>query len=168
MEWKLALSSGLRAFLQSHADSIDTGPGDEAVSRALVVYNLSKSATSGLAQFAAEVTIGDFESLPNIKVTDQCQRLIPCRTDEKTNVRGVPRVDHTRRVSFYLSFIVPILGTMSWYTFAASYAPDDAVPVLADPWPQPNPHLHVIETSWHAGLHGAVGNFDSPIDAMLY
>ncbi len=148
--------------LQNLAGRIDTGDADSETSRALVVFNTTGKALTGVAVHEASMAWPVNALVPFIAVTDTNGS--PVASDIPNLAEGPDpggRADH-RLLAFQLRFAVQDVPARGWQTYLVFMA-GDAVDETAAPEPQgldtETPGLVVVETSRHQGDLPPVGTF---------
>ena len=147
--------------LQALADAIDTGDGDADLSRALVVFNSSRSVVGGFVTFPVDMPWRRERALPPVRIgrfgsNDRTQVVVAgLRFTESDADPG------RGRLSFDLAFEVSLIPAQGWDTYIAEYA-EGAAPA-ADVLPDGSTQAlgcRVVETLRHNGLIPARGYFD--------
>lgn len=132
----------------SIAERINTGTEDPETSRALVVFNSSSQALSGVAVFRASMAWSHKTPLPPVSITDANGATVPSVVREtQTGPDAKGRTDRVQ-LSFSLCFAVFGVPANGWRTYIASYA-DAPTLVLEDSVETPG--LFVVETTRHGG-----------------
>ncbi len=140
------------------AARINTGSSDADTSRALVVFNLTDVALSGVAVFRADMAWPKDLPLPSVVIRELNGDVVPSAlTDWQEGPDRKGRADR-RQVSFALRLAVRDVPSQGWRTYIASYA-DTPGPALPEAVSDGNPGLIVLETLRHAGDYPPLGHF---------
>ncbi len=126
------------------------------MSRALVVFNSTSHALSGIAVFRAAMAWPRGVALPPVVVTDTDGKVVPSAVREmQTGPDAKGRADRVQ-LSFSLCFAVSGVPANGWRTYIASYtdAPTFALEDFIE-----MPGLSVVETTRHGGELPPTGNF---------
>ncbi len=144
--------------LQATAARINTGTENPETSRALVVFNSTDEAQSGVVVYEASMTWPTNHLVPFIAVSE---------LDGATVASDVPdmaegpdpkgREDH-RLLAFQLRFAVQDVPANGWRTYIASLA-DELFPPDPEGLDVETANLDVIETTRHGGDLPPIGTF---------
>jgi hypothetical protein len=141
--------------------NIDTGTDDAETSRALIVFNPTSLAVSGIAVFHVDMPWPAGRVLPSIGVTHLDQTVqsslsIPTFLPARIAAAVGPPAVGTKelgRLIFDLRFEVHDVPANGWDTYIAKYGPDSPADKDSIPHPvQPISALAVVETTRHHGV----------------
>lgn len=142
--------------LQAITERINTGTDNPETSRALVVFNSTPQALTGVAVFRASMAWPRDVLLPPVTLTDTDGEVVPSAVREietGPDVKG--RADKVQ-LSFALCFAVSDVPANCYRTYIASYA--DAPPLALEDFVG-TLGLLVVETTRHSGDLPMQGSF---------
>ena len=142
--------------LQAIAERINTRTENPETSRALVVFNSTPQALTGVAVFRASMAWPRDVLLPPVTLTDTDGEVVPSAVREietGPDVKG--RADKVQ-LSFALCFAVSDVPANGWRTYLASYT--DAPPLALEDFVG-TLGLLVVETTRHSGDLPMQGSF---------
>jgi hypothetical protein len=142
--------------LQSLADSINTGLDNPETSRALIVFNQTDQAQSGITIFRASMSWPRNQPLPPVAVMNGEGSLVSAAIGEMSEAPDPKGRADRLLLSLALRFEVTNVPPLGWRTYYASYA-EHASPPLENA--AENTDLIVIETTRHGGDLPTTGNF---------
>jgi len=106
---------------QRIAEAMDTGDGDQSLTRALIIFNLSDSRISGAACFHVDMRWRVGRALPPIRMSHRKSgEVVDCRVTSLTLHEG-DRDDEYGRIRFDLLFAVEPIDAACWDAFVAEY-----------------------------------------------
>lgn len=134
--------------LQAIAERINTGTDSPETSRALVAFNSTAQAISGVAVFRVSMAWSRDVPLPPVSITDADGNTVPSAVREmQTGPDAKGRADRVQ-ISFSLCFAVSDVPANGWRTYVASYA--DVPPLALENFVETQ-GLSVVETTRHGG-----------------
>jgi hypothetical protein len=145
-----------RHHLKSIADQIDTGAGEIESARALIVFNLSDAAVTGLACFSAEIGWPMSHQMPAISVCELAGDIVPTSVrsvSERPDPKGRP---DRRRIAFELVFAATEVPAHGWSSYVARYV-DQHQGTIVSPNAVFDDRLVVVETEFHDGRYPSSG-----------
>jgi hypothetical protein len=133
------------------ASQIDTGTETPSNSRALIVFNPTSNAHSGIALFHVDMPWRDGRELPSILVKHLATAVF-CNSGI-THPRVSPAVSGQThgRIQFEIWFKVSEIPAEGWDTYIAEYESNDAQSHSNGNLPAANLKLTVVETTRHEG-----------------
>ena len=142
--------------LQTIAERISTGTDDPETSRALVVFNSTAQALSGVVVFRASMAWLRDVPLPPVTLTNAAGEAVPSAVREMQTGPDIKGRADKVQLSFALCFAVSDVPANGWRTYLASYS--DAPTLALEDFVETS-GLTVVETTRHDGDLALVGNF---------